>query len=56
MAIQPETVDDDTDVYHVVCHDCETELLFGEQSEARQVLSEHESETEHSVEFAPLGD
>jgi hypothetical protein len=42
-------------VYHVVCHDCQTEFLATDGSEAERQLSEHRSSTGHNVEFAALG-
>jgi len=53
----PGTVDaaDDSDTYHIVCHDCPTEFLTTRQAEARRRLSEHRNSTGHNVEFAPLG-
>jgi hypothetical protein len=41
-------------VYHIVCHDCPTEFVSQGESKAQKQLSEHESETNHHVEFAAL--
>ena len=47
-------VDERPGVYHVVCHDCRTEFLATDGSEAERQLSEHRSSTGHNVEFAAL--
>lgn len=44
----------ETKVYHIVCHDCTTELVSREESKAQEQLSEHKSATNHRVEFAAL--
>ena len=48
------TADDDTSAYHIVCHDCPTELLTNGEAKAEQQLSEHRASTGHNVEFAAL--
>ena len=52
-AIDSETADTD-DVYHIVCHDCPTELLSHGEAEAERQLSKHRSSTGHNVEYAAL--
>ena len=42
-------------IYHIVCHDCPTEFLATEDSEAEQRLTEHRSATGHNVDFAAIG-
>ena len=46
---------DDTDTYHIVCHDCATEFLTAGKAEAERQLTEHHSATGHNVEFASVG-
>jgi len=41
-------------LYHVVCHDCPTELLVTGISEAEARLEEHQASTAHDVELAAL--
>lgn len=41
-------------LYHVVCHDCPTELLSSGASEAEARVDEHEASTGHNVELAAL--
>ncbi|WP_311171462.1 hypothetical protein [Halobellus ordinarius] len=43
-------------LYHVVCHDCETEFLSHGEREAEERLSEHQSSTGHNVEYAALSE
>ncbi len=50
-----ERAGEEAGVYHVVCHDCPTEFLVTDGSEAEQRLAEHRSATEHNVEMAALG-
>ncbi|GGI97513.1 hypothetical protein GCM10008995_04260 [Halobellus salinus] len=49
-----DTANDDLGAYHIVCHDCPTELLADGEAEAQRHLSEHRSSTGHNVEFAAL--
>ena len=49
-----DTADDGIGAYHIVCHDCPTELLVDGEAKAERRLSEHRSSTGHNVEFAAL--
>ena len=44
----------DSGTYHIVCHDCSTELLTNGEAKAERQLSEHRSSTGHDVEVAVL--
>jgi hypothetical protein len=51
-----DSTDTDCGTYHIVCHDCPTECLTTEGTEAERLLAEHRTATGHNVEFASLGD
>ena len=42
--------------YHFVCHECAAEEIVGTQDEAKALLSEHATETEHEGQYADVGE
>lgn len=42
-------------IYHVVCHDCTTELLAESEAEAYRHAQTHAASLDHDVEFARVG-
>lgn len=41
-------------LYHVVCRECETELLVESEREARDIVDEHAADASHRIAFSRI--
>jgi hypothetical protein len=55
-AIDGDAPENESPVYHIVCHDCPTEFISRSESDAERHLSEHRASTGHNVEYADLSE